>query len=178
MNKLWTMFFTFFKIGAFTFGGGYAMIPLIESEVVTNHSWIKKDEFLDIIVLSQSFPGALAVNSSIFIGYKIGGILGAILALMGTVIPSFFIILVVAHFFLQFRNNHIVNLIFKGISAAVPMLILSGVIKLSKSLHKSKMNLIIIFITIIAVAVFDIHPIIIMFASAIFGILFFKEKVI
>lgn len=178
MKKLLTMFFTFLKIGAFTFGGGYAMIPLIESEVVAKHSWIKKEEFLDIIVISQSFPGALAVNSSIFIGYKIGGILGAILALMGSVIPSFFIILIVAHFFLQFRNNHIVNLIFKGISATVPMLILSGVVKLSKSLHKTKTNLIIIALTIISVAIFDIHPVIIIFVCAVFGIIFLKEKVI
>jgi chromate transporter len=90
MNKILTMFLTFLKIGAFTFGGGYAMIPLIETEVVDKRHWIDKEEFLDIIVISQTFPGALAVNSSIFFGYKIGGIIGAILALMGVVLPSFF----------------------------------------------------------------------------------------
>ncbi|WMJ82364.1 chromate transporter [Clostridium sp. MB40-C1] len=177
MKKLLTMFITFFKIGAFTFGGGYAMIPLIQAEVVDKQNWIDKEEFLDIIVISQSFPGALAVNSSVFIGYKIGGLIGAILALMGVVLPSLFIILVVAHFFLQFRNNHIVDLIFKGISAAVPVLVLSGVDKLAKALDKSIDNLIILIISIIAVTIFNIHPILIISFSAIYGVLFLRKKV-
>ncbi|MCY6959756.1 chromate transporter [Clostridium brassicae] len=177
MKKLLTMFITFFKIGAFTFGGGYAMIPLIEAEVVDKQNWIDKEEFLDIIVISQSFPGALAVNSSVFIGYKIGGLIGAVLALMGVVLPSFFIILIVAHFFLQFRNNHIVDLLFKGISAAVPVLVLSGIDKLAKSLDKSVDNLIILIISIVAVTIFNIHPILIISFAAIYGILFLRKKV-
>ncbi|MCY6355780.1 chromate transporter [Clostridium sp. ZS2-4] len=177
MSKLLTMFLTFLKIGAFTFGGGYAMIPLIEAEVVDKRHWIEKEEFLDIIVISQTFPGALAVNSSIFIGYKISGITGAILALMGVVLPSFFIILTVAHFFLQFRNNPIVDLVFKGISAAVPMLILVAVISLSKSIKKNMTNLFIIIITVIAISVLDIHPALIILLSAIYGAVFLRKKV-
>ena len=113
MHKLFTMFFSFFKIGAFTFGGGYAMIPLIQAEVVDKQEWISEEDFLDIVVISQSFPGALAVNTSVFIGYKISGIIGAIIALLGVVIPSFSIILVIAHFFLQFRNNNLIDCLFK-----------------------------------------------------------------
>lgn len=130
------MFWSFFKIGAFTFGGGYAMIPLIEEEVVNKNSWISKEDFLDILVISQSFPGALAVNCSTFIGYKINNLPGAILALLGTILPSFFIILCIASFFMQFRNNYYVDLIFKGINGAVPVLVLVAVISLSKSIKK------------------------------------------
>ncbi len=177
MNKILTMFLTFLKIGAFTFGGGYAMIPLIETEVVDKRHWIDKEEFLDIIVISQTFPGALAVNSSIFIGYKIGGIIGAILALMGVVLPSFFIILIVAHFFLQFRNNPIIDLVFKGISAAVPMLILVAVTSLSKSINKNIANLFIVIITVIGISVLDIHPMLIILFSGIYGTVFLRKKV-
>ncbi len=177
MNKILTMFLTFLKIGAFTFGGGYAMIPLIETEVVDKRHWIEKEEFLDIIVISQTFPGALAVNSSIFIGYKIGGIIGAILALMGVVLPSFFIILIVAHFFLQFRNNPIIDLVFKGISAAVPMLILVAVTSLSKSINKNIANLFIVIITVIGISVLDIHPMLIILLSGIYGTVFLRKKV-
>ncbi|MDZ4957383.1 chromate transporter, partial [Clostridium perfringens] len=109
MGKILEMFISFFKIGAFTFGGGYAMIPLIEEEVVKNKKWIEKDDFIDILVVSQSLPGALSVNCSIFIGYRIGGFIGAIMALLAVVLPSFLIIIIIAAFFMQFRNNYYVN---------------------------------------------------------------------
>lgn len=177
MKKILTMFFSFFKIGAFTFGGGYAMIPLIEAEVVDKEKWISKDEFIDIIVISQSFPGALAVNASTFIGYKIGGLAGAILALLGVVLPSFIIILLIAALFMQFRNNYYVNLVFKGISAAVPILILIAVTSLFKSLNKTTMNYIIIVLSIIAIVFFNFHPILIVLLSAIYGIIFLRNQV-
>lgn len=136
MNKIIEMFIAFFKIGAFTFGGGYAMIPLIEEEVVNNKKWLEKEEFMDVLVVSQSLPGALAVNCSIFLGYKIGGLIGAIMALLAVILPSFIIIIIIAAFFMQFRNNYYVNAAFKGITAAVPMLVLVGAISLSKGLEK------------------------------------------
>lgn len=177
MKKLLSMFSSFFKIGAFTFGGGYAMIPLIQAEVVENKKWIEKDEFLDILVIAQSFPGALAVNTSIFIGYKIGGALGAILALLGTVLPSFFIILLVASFFMQFRTNYYVDLVFKGIGAAVPMLVLIAVVSLSKSVDKNYTNLLIVIITVVCITIIDIHPVLIIVASGLYGYIFFRKKV-
>lgn len=177
MKKLLNMFWTFFKIGAFTFGGGYAMIPLIEAEVVSKKQWLSKEDFLDIIVISQTFPGALAVNSSIFIGYRIGGLLGAIIGLLGVILPSFFIIICIAVFFMKFRDYYYVDLIFRGISAAVPMLIVIAVVSLSKSLKKNYVNLIIILISIVSILFLNIHPVIVILLSALYGIIFLGKKV-
>ena len=177
MKKTLTMFWTFFKIGAFTFGGGYAMIPLIETEVVTKKKWLSKEDFLDIIVISQTFPGALAVNSSIFIGYRISGLLGAIIGLLGVVLPSFFIIVCIAVFFMKFRDYYYVNLIFEGISAAVPMLILIAVVSLSKSLKKSYANLIIIIVSMASILIFNVHPVIVILLSGLYGVVFLGKKV-
>lgn len=177
MKRLLMMFFTFFKIGSFTFGGGYAMIPLIEAEVVTKNKWLSKDEFVDVIVVSQTFPGALAVNSCTFIGYKLGGPLGAVLGLLGVVLPSFIIILIIAIFFSKFRNLYVVELVFKGINAAVPLLILVGVNSISKVVSKTAKNIIIIAITIGAILIFDVNPIYIILVSGIYGMISNRKKV-
>lgn len=177
MNKIIEMFIAFFKIGAFTFGGGYAMIPLIEEEVVNNKKWLEKEEFMDVLVVSQSLPGALAVNCSIFLGYKIGGLIGAIMALLAVILPSFIIIIIIAAFFMQFRNNYYVNAAFKGITAAVPMLVLVGAISLSKGLEKSIRTIVTIIVALIALTLFDIHPIIVIIVSAIYGVIFLRKKV-
>lgn len=170
MKELFVMFLSFFKIGAFTFGGGYAMIPLIDREVVDNKQWITKDEFTDILVIAQSFPGAMPVNSSLFIGYKLGGIIGAIMALLGVVLPSFLIILLIATFFTRFRDMRTVDNIFKGITGAVPVLVLLAVKSLSKSVNKTIMNFLIVVLSVVAIRVFDVHPVAIIFISAIYGI--------
>lgn len=177
MNKIIDMFISFFKIGAFTFGGGYAMIPLIESEVVTKKGWLSKQEFIDVLVVSQSLPGALAVNCCTFLGYKIGGVIGAIIALFAVVIPSFLIIVFIAIFFMQFRNNYYVNAVFKGITAAVPILILSGAISLTKSLQRSIRNLIIICISLIILIYLKLSPILVIIFGGIYGAIFLREKV-
>ena len=177
MNKIIEMFIAFFKIGAFTFGGGYAMIPLIEEEVVNNKKWLEKEEFMDVLFLSQSIPFALAVNCSIFLVYKIGGLIGAIMALLAVILPSFIIIIIIAAFFMQFRNNYYVNAAFKGITAAVPMLVLVGAISLSKGLEKSTRTIVTIIVALIALTLFDIHPIIVIIVSAIYGVIFLRKKV-
>lgn len=177
MKRLLMMFLTFFKIGSFTFGGGYAMIPLIEAEVVNKNEWLTKEEFIDVIVVSQSFPGALAVNSCTFIGYKLGGPLGATLGLLGVVLPSFLIILLIAIFFSAFRNLYIINLVFKGINAAVPLLILVGVNSLSKVVSKNVKNLLIIVATVALVLLFDVNPVYIILISGIYGVISSREKV-
>jgi chromate transporter len=177
LKKLIQMFLSFFKIGSFTFGGGYAMIPLIEAEVVAKNKWLTKEEFIDVIVVSQTFPGALAVNSCTFIGYKLGGPIGAVLGLLGVVLPSFIIILIIAMFFTKFRNLYIVELIFKGINAAVPLLIVVGVNSISKSVSKTTKNIIIILLTIVAILVFSINPVYIILVSGIYGIISNREKV-
>ena len=177
MKKLIELFISIFKIGAFTFGGGYAMIPLIEEEVVNNKGWLSKEEFVDILIVAQSLPGALAVNTSIFLGYKISGILGAITALMAVILPSFFIILIIAIFFMQFRNHYYINAAFQGITAAVPMLVLVGAISLSKGLSKNLRTILTIIIALIALMFFNIHPVLVVVISGVYGAIFLREKV-
>ena len=105
MRELLDIFWSFLKIGAFTFGGGYAMIPIIESEVVDKHHWMTKEEFLDAIAVTQTCPGALAINMSSMLGYKLAKTSGAIICTLGASLPSFLIILAIAMFFHQFDNN-------------------------------------------------------------------------
>ncbi|MEG2122149.1 MAG: chromate transporter, partial [Rikenellaceae bacterium] len=116
---MFSLFTTFFKIGLFTFGGGWAMIPAIEKEVVDIKKWLSKEEFLDALVISQSLPGILAVNISILVGQKRFGQKGSLIATLGTVLPSFILILLIAMFFVKIYDNPIVVAIFKGIRPAV-----------------------------------------------------------
>jgi len=122
-NIYWESFKTFFKIGLFTIGGGYAMIPLIEAEVIDRKKWIEKDEFMDLLAIAQSTPGIFAINISIFVGYKLKRVKGAIFTAFGTALPSFLIILLIAMFFHQFQDNKIVAAVFRGIRPAVVALI-------------------------------------------------------
>ena len=177
MKKLIELFISIFKIGAFTFGGGYAMILLIEEEVVNNKGWLSKEEFVDILIVAQSLPGALAVNTSIFLGYKISGILGAITTLIAVILPSFFIILIIAIFFMQFRDNYYINAAFQGITAAVPILVLVGAISLSRGLSKNLRTILTIIIALIALMFFNIHPVLVVVISGVYGAIFLREKV-
>lgn len=135
MQRLSTIFFSFCKIGMFTFGGGYAMLPLIERELITKRRWIEQKEFLDLLTLAQSVPGPIAVNTAVFVGYKVRGLKGAAAALLGTVIPSFAIILLIAAFFAGIRQNPVVDAAFKGMRPAVVALIIGPVLSLSRGLH-------------------------------------------
>lgn len=124
MNGIyWTSFKTFFRIGMFTLGGGYAMIPIIQNEIVERHKWMSEDEFLDVLAIAQSCPGVFAINISIFIGYKLRKIKGAICTCLGTALPSFIIILLIAMFFHSFKDNKIIEAMFRGIRPAVVALI-------------------------------------------------------
>lgn len=135
MQRLRTIFASFFKIGLFTFGGGYAMLPLIEQELIVKRKWIEQKEFLDLLTLAQSVPGPIAVNTSVFVGYKIRGLRGAAAALLGTVLPSFVIILAIALFFADIRRNPVVDAAFKGMRPAVVALIIGPVFSLARGLH-------------------------------------------
>lgn len=129
------MFFTFVKIGAFTFGGGWAMISIIEREVVDKHGWLKRDEFLDLLAVAQSLPGILAVNIAVTIGDKLRGLKGSIIAALGTILPSFLIILAIAVFLTPdiIKENETISAIFKGIRPAVVALIIAPVLSSAKS---------------------------------------------
>ena len=141
-NLTLRLFTTFFRIGAFTFGGGWAMISLLERDIVNSQRWFTKEEFLDNLAISQSLPGILAVNMAIAVGYKMRSIPGAIVATLGTILPSFLIILSIAIFLTPetIQQNHVLSSIFKGIRPAVVALILSPVFTTAKSAKISWKN--------------------------------------
>lgn len=168
MERLRTIFVSFFKIGLFTFGGGYAMIPLIEREVIDNRRWVERREFLDLLTLAQSVPGPISLNTSVFVGYKMRGLRGATAALLGTILPSFVIILIIALFFANIRHNPVVDAAFKGMRPAVVALIIGPVISLARGMHWSM--LFVIAGTALAVWYLGWSPIYILLAAALTGI--------
>ncbi|MBR0466297.1 MAG: chromate transporter [Clostridia bacterium] len=153
------LFLSFFKIGAFTFGGGYAMIALLENEFVEKKKWIEKNDFLDMIAIAESTPGPVAINSATYIGYKVGGVLGSILSTLAVVLPSLTIIYIISIFFDKFLSFEYVKYAFNGIKACVIYLIISAGIKMYKSLDKNAFNLIITFAVIVAMVMLTVFSI-------------------
>ncbi|NLM34778.1 MAG: chromate transporter [Clostridiales bacterium] len=176
MKKHLEMFISFFKIGAFTLGGGYAMVALIQKEVVDNKKWVDKEEFVDMLALAQSSPGPLAVNTAVFVGYKTAGISGSIATTLGTVMPSFLIILLVAVFFIGIKDNPLVESIFKGLRPAVVALIASPIYSMAKNAKVDRKNVIIPIIAAILVAFVDLSPIYIILIAAVGGIVYYSRK--
>lgn len=170
MNPYLQLFTSFAKIGSFTIGGGYAMIPLIRAEVVTKHKWVSDDEFLDFLAISQSAPGILAINISIFIGEKLKGAKGSVVAALGTALPSFVMILLIAMFFQTFRENEIVNSVFAGIRPAVVALIAVPLITLSKGANLNKYTSLIPIIAVLLIVFLEISPVWIIIAGALLGL--------
>lgn len=166
------MFFTFVKIGSFTFGGGYAMIPLIQKEVVENKKWIDKNEFIDMLAMAQSAPGVMAINTAIFIGYKIRGFKGSLVTAFGTALPSFLIILLIAMVFTNFRENETVERIFKGIRPAVVALIAAPLYSMAKSAGVNWKNIFIPIAAVLLIWLLNISPIWIVLAAIIGGIIY------
>lgn len=172
-NYRWsTLFKTFVKIGAFTLGGGYAMIPIIEAEVVDRHKWIDKDEFLNLIAIAQSCPGVFAVNISIFIGYKLRGVRGAICTAMGASLPSFLIILLIAMFFHSFMEVPWIAAMFNGIRPAVVALIAVPTFNLAKSAGISLVNCWIPIISALLIWAIGVNPIFIIIAAGVGGYIY------
>ncbi|SCZ09925.1 chromate transporter [Alkaliphilus peptidifermentans] len=176
MKNLLRLFGIFFRVGAFTFGGGYAMVPIIQKEIVEKESLISETEFLDIIAVSQSLPGPIAVNTSIFVGYKLTGILGALSALLGTVLPSLVIIIILAMFYNQIKDINSIQLFFQGVRPAIVALIFMSALKLSKSIDKTAFNYSIMTIAFISIAVLNIHPILVVIACALTGLIFTARR--
>jgi chromate transporter len=140
MHKNLELFFTFLKVGAFTFGGGYAMIPLIQEEMVEKKKWITTEEMVDMIAIAESTPGVIAVNSATFVGYKIGRFWGSLLATIGVVLPSLVVIILVSLFFENFLKIEYVDYAFKGIRAGVTVLIFNAAMKFLKVSPKSALG--------------------------------------
>lgn len=174
MNIYLDTFKTFAKIGAFTLGGGYAMLPLIEDEVVRKKQWVKSDEFLDLVAIAQSAPGVFAVNISIFVGYKLKGVKGAIACTLGSVLPSFFIILLIALFFHQFKDNEVVEKIFKGIRPAVVALIAAPVFRLAKAAKINRYNVWIPVVCALLIWLLGISPVWIILIAGVAGYVYGK----
>lgn len=128
------LFTTFFRIGLFSFGGGFAMIPLMQREVIEKNRWIEEKDFLEMLVLAQSTPGPIAVNTAVFVGYKTAGVMGAVMATLGTILPSFIVILLLAMFFAEVRNNQYVDAAFKAMRPAVVALIVAPLMGLVKGM--------------------------------------------
>lgn len=170
----WNAFKTFFKIGAFTLGGGYAMISIIENEVVDKQRWIGKEEFIDLIAIAQSCPGVFAVNISIFIGYKLRKTPGALCTSLGTALPSFLIILFIALFFHQFMDIAWVAAMFRGIRPAVVALIAVPTFTLAKNAKINLANCWIPIVTALLIAYLGVNPIYVLIAAAAGGYLYGK----
>ena len=172
MNQYWELFKIFFRIGAFTIGGGYAMVPLIEDEIVAKRKWIKSEDFLDLLAIAQSSPGILAVNIAIFVGYRLKGMKGSLVTSLGAILPSFLMILAIALFFQQFKDNVYVEKIFKGIRPAVVALIAAPTFKLGKSAKINRYTIWIPIISALLIWLLGFSPIWIIIAAGVGGFVY------
>jgi len=169
------LFRIFFKIGMFTLGGGYAMVPLIEEEIVEKNHWMTEDEFLDVLAMAQSLPGPLAVNTATFVGYRLKKTKGAAICCLGTVLPSFLIILIIASLLTNVYSNPLVVKFFKGIRPAVAGLILTAVFKLKKGIDASLFSIVMVLFAIFCVAVMEWSPILVIVIAGLSGIFIYPH---
>ncbi len=177
-----TLFFTFVRIGMFTIGGGYAMIPLIQREIV-KRKWMDESEFIDLFAVTQSLPGVFAVNIAIFVGYKLRKFSGSVLCALGTILPSFVIILLIALFFRQFQDDVWMMKIFNGIRPAVVALILVPCITAARAVHITRRTIIFPIIAALLIWKLGVSPVYIVLAGILGGIVYsfwiknkFKKK--
>lgn len=165
------IFFSFFKIGLFTFGGGYAMIPLIHFYAVDKYKWIGEQEFIDVIAIAESTPGPIAINSATYIGYKTNGVKGSIAASIGVVLPSLIIIMLISAFLMQFYNNEWVEYAFLGIRVGVSVLILNAAVRIFKKVEKNTLTYLLALFGFF-MAFFDVLPIVlIILIGGIIGVI-------
>ncbi len=180
MNKkdLWILYKTFFKIGLFTFGGGYAMLPIIQREIVDNLKWATEEEVLDFYAIGQSTPGIIAINTATFIGYKKAKVIGGIVATLGMITPSLIIITIIAAFLSEFRENIYVQKALIGIRGCVVALIAIAIIRMAKKSIISPIALGLAIIGFVLLLIFKVSPIIIILSGIILGIIltYFKRR--
>ncbi|TDX52364.1 chromate transporter [Orenia marismortui] len=164
------LFFIFFKIGLFTFGGGYAMLPLIQEEMIA-HGWLNIDQFVDIVAVSQMTPGAIAINTATFVGYKVGGIIGALCSTFGVISPSLFIITIVATAMNKFKDYPLVEGAWQGIRPAVVGLIMAAVISIAQEVILDINGVVIGVVALILLVKLKLHPIAVIIISALLGLI-------
>lgn len=170
-NKLWKLFATFFKIGAFTFGGGYAMIPLIQKEAVEKNGWVSDDDILEIIAIAESTPGPIAINSATFVGYRTCGVLGAMCATLGVVLPSFVIILAISYVLREFQQIKAVQYAFNGIRAGVLALLFKALWGMYKKSPKGWVSYVVMAGAFLTTAFAGINVLYVIIGCALFGLI-------
>ncbi len=173
MNKTLSLFTSFFKIGAFTFGGGYAMIPLIQQEVVEKKKWISDEDILDIVAIAETTPGPIAINTATFVGSKVGGVFGAACATFGVVLPSFIIITIISYILEIFQNVQAVQFAFDGIRVGVLALVLKALISMYKKCPKDVVSYAIAAFAFLAAVFLDISVIYVLIVCAAAGLCWF-----
>ena len=169
-KKIWKVFATFFKIGAFTFGGGYAMIPLIQKEAVDRHGWVTEDDILDIIAIAESTPGPIAINSATFVGYRACGVLGSVAATLGVVLPSFVIIFAISFVLRQFQELKAVRYAFHGIRAGVLALLCKALWGMYKKNKKNWASYLVMAGSFVLTGIFDVSVLPVLAGCAVFGL--------
>ena len=169
-KRLWPLFWTFFKIGAFTFGGGYAMIPLIQKEAVEKNGWVTDEDILEIIAIAESTPGPIAINSATFVGYRTCGVLGAACATLGVVLPSFVVVLVISYVLEQFQQIKAVQYAFNGIRAGVLALLFKALWTMYKKSPKGWVSYVVMGAAFLLTAVMKINVLFVIVLCAVFGL--------
>ena len=169
----WKIFHSTFTLSAFTFGGGYVIVPLMQKKFVNQYGWIDEDEMLDLVAIAQSAPGPIAVNASIMIGYRLGGVLGALVSMLGTVLPPFIIISIISLFYTAFRDNYVVATMLKGMQAGVAAVIVDAVVKMAINVGKQKslLSYLIMIGSFIAACFFDVNVVFVILACAAIGVI-------
>ena len=170
IKLVFKLLITFLKIGAFTFGGGYAMIPVIQREIVEKNKWITEDDILNIIAIAESTPGPIAINSATFVGYQVAGVLGSAAATFGVVFPAFMIIYIISFFLRQFEELKVIKYAFNGIRAGVLSLLLNALISMGKKCPKNLMSYIIVAASFAVVAIFDVNVLFVIIGCAVTGV--------
>ena len=170
-KRILRLFTIFLKIGAFTFGGGYAMIPLIQREVVENEKWITDDDILEIVAIAESTPGPIAINSATFVGYRVAGFWGAFFATIGVVLPSFFVILLISAILNEFKENKIVQYAFNGIRVGVLALIVKALWTMYQKAPKGWVSYIVMAGAFITTAFLNISILWVLLGCAAFGLI-------
>ncbi len=170
MKNLWKLYLEFFKIGLFTFGGGYAMISMIQREIVEKKQWISTDELTDYVAVANCTPGIIAVNTATFVGNKRGGVIGGVVATLGVVSPSFFIIGIISHFLMEFAENPYLEHVLAGVRVAVIALVLQTLITMYRNAVKDKLGIILCLAAFVAVAFLGLSSIWMVLAGAFVGI--------
>jgi chromate transporter len=168
---LWQVFSSFFRIGAFTFGGGYAMIPLIQKEAVEKRHWVSDDDILEVVAIAESTPGPIAINSATFVGYKAAGVLGSVCATLGVVLPSFVIILLLSYVLQQFQNIEAVQYALHGIRAGVLALLVKALWTMYKKSPKGWVSYVVMGGALLITTFFSFNVIFVILGCAVFGLI-------